>query len=67
MEFYTDKGIQYLVASSQCYGEYFRDPKRYLAEYTDYQQIFARTDEVARFIPSSDHPGPELIILRVRP
>ena len=67
MELYTGTGIQYLVASSQCYGEYFQDPKRFPAEYADYQQIFAQTDEVARFTPSSDHPGSELIILRVRP
>ncbi len=67
MALYTGTGIQYLVASSQCYGGYFWDPKRYPMEYADYQQIFAQTDEVARFAPSSDHPGSELIILRVRP
>ena len=26
-------------------------------EYADYQRIFAQTEEVARFTPTSDHPG----------
>jgi hypothetical protein len=55
MELYTGTGIRYLVASSQCYGEYFWDPKRYPMEYADYQELFEQTDEVARFTPSSDH------------
>jgi 4-amino-4-deoxy-L-arabinose transferase-like glycosyltransferase len=65
--FYTTSGIQYLVASSQCYGDYFQDPQRFPAELADYQRIFSQTDEVARFKPGSEHPGPELIILRVKP
>ena len=63
---YAGTGIQYLVASSACYGDYFRLPNHYPAEYADYQQIFGQTDEVARFTPNSDHPGPELVILKVR-
>jgi 4-amino-4-deoxy-L-arabinose transferase-like glycosyltransferase len=66
VEFYAGTGIQYLVASSQCYGEYFHLPNHYRAEYADYQQIFGQTDEVARFTPNSDHPGPELVILKVK-
>ena len=67
IEFYAGTGIQYLVASSQCYGPYFEDPVKYRSEYADYQQIFGQTDEVARFKPSPEHPGSELIILKVRP
>jgi len=63
---YASKNIQYLVASSQCYGLYFGDPVAYRAEYNDYQRLFAETEEVARFTPSPDHPGPELRILKVR-
>lgn len=62
---YGGTGIQYLVASSQCYGRYVENPKAYPAEYADYQRIFSQTEEVARFKPSSEHPGPELIILKV--
>jgi 4-amino-4-deoxy-L-arabinose transferase-like glycosyltransferase len=67
IEFYAGTGIQYLVASSQCYGPYFEDPEKFRAEYADYQQIFGQTEEVARFKPSPEHPGPELIILKVKP
>jgi 4-amino-4-deoxy-L-arabinose transferase-like glycosyltransferase len=66
-ELYTRTAVQYLVASSQCYGQYLGAPDRFPAEYADYQRIFAQTEEVARFVPSPDHPGPELVILKVKP
>jgi 4-amino-4-deoxy-L-arabinose transferase-like glycosyltransferase len=64
---YADTGIQYLVASSQCFGPYVKDPGLYPSEYADYQRIFAQTEEVARFKETSEHPGSELIILKVKP
>jgi NAD(P)-dependent dehydrogenase (short-subunit alcohol dehydrogenase family) len=36
-----------------------------VAKSADVQRIFAETQEVARFTPSADHPGPELRILKV--
>ncbi len=66
VESYRDKGIQYVVASSQCYGPYLDAPARFPVEYADYQEIFRQTEEVARFTPSPAHPGPELIILKVK-
>jgi 4-amino-4-deoxy-L-arabinose transferase-like glycosyltransferase len=65
-ETYAQSGIQYLVASSQSYGQYLTDPQAYPLEYGDYQRIFNETEEVARFSPSPDHPGPELRILKVK-
>ena len=63
-------GVQYLVASSQCYGPYLNDaaggPQKYPNEYADYMKIFSQTEELARFTPSADHPGPELRILKIR-
>ncbi len=67
VELYKGTGIQYLVASSQCYGKYFEDPAQYRSEIADYQQIFGQTEEVARFKETRDHPGSELIILKVKP
>jgi len=67
VDLYSGTGIQYLVASSQCYGDYFQNPEKYRAEHADYQAIFAQTDEVARFKPTDEHPGSELIILKVKP
>lgn len=65
-EDYAGRGIQYLVASSQCYGQFFADPVSYRTEYDEYQRIFSLTEEVARFTASKDHPGPELRILKVK-
>jgi 4-amino-4-deoxy-L-arabinose transferase-like glycosyltransferase len=68
-EHYVEQGVEYLVASSQCYGPYLDlkngGPQKYPAEYGDYMRIFSQTQEVARFTPSGDHPGPELRILKV--
>ncbi len=64
-DYYATHGVQYLVASSQCYGDYFSDPAAYSRERADYQRLFATTEEVARFAPSADHPGPELRVLKV--
>jgi hypothetical protein len=64
-DYYAAHGVQYLVASSQCYGEYFSDPAAYPLERADYQRLFAATEELARFAPTPEHPGPELRILKV--
>lgn len=67
---YVEDGVDYLVASSQCYGPYFDaangGPQKYPQEYADYLEIFNRTEEVARFTPSAEHPGPEVRILKLR-
>jgi 4-amino-4-deoxy-L-arabinose transferase-like glycosyltransferase len=63
---YAARGIQYLVASSQCYGPFLEDPVTYRLEFGDYKRIFAETEELARFSASPEHPGPELRILKVR-
>ncbi|HET7698164.1 MAG TPA: phospholipid carrier-dependent glycosyltransferase [Vicinamibacterales bacterium] len=68
-ESFAADGVEYLVASSQCYGPYLNDaaggPQAYPQEYADYMKIFSLTEELARFTPSADHPGPELRILRM--
>jgi 4-amino-4-deoxy-L-arabinose transferase-like glycosyltransferase len=70
-EDYDAQGVDYLVASSQSYGNYLDvkndGPQKYPSEYADYQRIFWKAREVARFTPSDDHPGPELRILKVKP
>ena len=67
VENYSSIGVQYLVSSSQCFGPYFENPAQYPKEHADYQRIFAQAEEVARFKESGEHPGPELIILKVKP
>jgi 4-amino-4-deoxy-L-arabinose transferase-like glycosyltransferase len=66
---FIEQGVEYLVASSQCYGAYLNDaaggPRQFPEEYAAYMNIFSRTEELARFTPSRDHPGPELRILKM--
>lgn len=66
-EHYVKGGVDYLVASSQCYGPYLEKdgPQKYPDEYADYMRIFSQVQEVARFSPSDEHPGPELRILKL--
>ena len=68
-ERYVADGVEYLVASSQCYGPYLDPqtggPQKFPSEYADYMRIFQQTEEVARFSPSAEHPGPELRILKI--
>jgi 4-amino-4-deoxy-L-arabinose transferase-like glycosyltransferase len=66
-EHYRDNAIDYLIASSQCYGPYFAAPERFPHEYADYRRIFDQSRELVRFTPSDRSPGPELRILKVRP
>jgi 4-amino-4-deoxy-L-arabinose transferase-like glycosyltransferase len=58
--------VQYLVTSSQNSGVYYSDCRQFRNECADYEKVFAQTEEVARFTPSSDHPGPEIRILKVK-
>jgi 4-amino-4-deoxy-L-arabinose transferase-like glycosyltransferase len=67
LEAYAAGGVNYLVASSQCYGPFLSEPARYPREYADYMRLFREAPELARFTPSRDHPGPELRILQVAP
>ncbi len=67
LEAYAAANVDYLVASSQCYGPYMDAAQTHPEEYADYVRLFRQTQEVARFIPSKDHPGPELRILKVKP
>jgi hypothetical protein len=63
---YVNDGVEYLVASSQCYGPYFERPEAHPREYADYMRIFEQSQELVRFAATPDHPGPELRIFKVR-
>jgi hypothetical protein len=64
---YQKEGVEYLVASSEAYGQYLEAPQKAPREYADYMNIFGRTQELVRFSPSDAHPGPEMRILKVQP
>ncbi|MGH9372948.1 MAG: ArnT family glycosyltransferase [Vicinamibacterales bacterium] len=63
---YVDTGVDYLVASSQSYGPYVEAPHLFPGEYAQYMRLFEQSKEVARFTATTEHPGAELRILKVR-
>lgn len=69
-ERHVEDGTEYLVASSQSYGLYFDapngGPQRFPKEHAEYLDIFSRAEEIARFTPTKDHPGPELRVLKMK-
>lgn len=60
-------GVHYVIASSSAYAKYMASPSVYRDEYQAYTRLFSEAQEVARFTPSSAHPGPELRVLRILP
>jgi 4-amino-4-deoxy-L-arabinose transferase-like glycosyltransferase len=64
-DYVADK-VDYLIASSASYGQYFASPEKFPREYAEYRRIFDQCQEVVRFTPSETHPGAELIIFKVR-
>jgi hypothetical protein len=64
-ESFRSDGVDYLVATSSAYGPFFAEPHRYPREYADYMRIFEQSRELARFMPSTLNPGPEVRILKV--
>ncbi|HVL69595.1 MAG TPA: glycosyltransferase family 39 protein [Vicinamibacterales bacterium] len=65
-EYYLERGVEYLIASSQRYGEYLEAAKREPGADGGYLRLFELTEEVARFTPDRENPGPELRILKIR-
>lgn len=64
-DYVADK-VDYLIASSAAFGQYFASPEKFPHEYAEYRRIFDQSQELVRFTPSATHPGAELIIFKVR-
>ena len=67
VEHYQREGVGYLIASSLAFRiAFYVDPPNplALAAYTD---LFRHTEHLVTFVPSADHPGPELRVYRVPP
>lgn len=64
---YVTAGVEYIIASSQKYGDALQNPHEHPDLYGAYMRLFEQSREVARFTPSADHPGPELRIYKLRP
>jgi 4-amino-4-deoxy-L-arabinose transferase-like glycosyltransferase len=63
---YVNAGVDYIVASSQKYGDALARPKDFPELANAYTRLFAESQEVMRFSPSAEHPGPELRVFRLR-
>ena len=51
----SGNGVEYLVASSMCYGAFYERPDLLPVEHAGYEEIFHRTEEMARFPASPAH------------
>jgi hypothetical protein len=63
---WRDEGADYLVATSQAYGQYLEQPEKFPREYAAYMSIFEQSLEVATFSPSKE-TDPQLRIFKVIP
>lgn len=59
-------GARYMVATSGMYGAAMANPEQDPARYQTYMALFTQATEVARFTPSAQRPGPELIVFELR-
>jgi 4-amino-4-deoxy-L-arabinose transferase-like glycosyltransferase len=64
---YLAAGVDYIIASSQKFGEPLKAAHQHPDLYAAYRRLFDQSREVARFESSTEHPGPELRIFKVRP
>jgi hypothetical protein len=63
---YVKDGVDYIVASSQKYGDAMTRPMDFPDLHGAYSRLFEESQEVMRFTPNAEHPGPEIRILRLR-
>src|ERR1700752_3309087 len=63
---YVKAGIDYIVASSPKYGDALSRPQEFPDLFDAYSRLFAQSQEVMRFAPNAEHPGPEIRVFRLR-
>jgi 4-amino-4-deoxy-L-arabinose transferase-like glycosyltransferase len=64
---YVTEGVDYLLASSDGYGDAFSGAAAARDAFVAYQTLFTQAEPLATFTPSPTRPGPELRIFKVRP
>jgi hypothetical protein len=64
---YVGSGVEYIVASSQKYGDAMTKPHEHPDLYAAYMRLFTQSQEIARFEQDPKHPGPELRIFKLKP
>jgi 4-amino-4-deoxy-L-arabinose transferase-like glycosyltransferase len=63
---YVNAGVEYIIASSQKYGDAMQYPHKQPELYSAYMRLFQQSRELKRFTPDVNHPGPELRIYKLR-
>jgi 4-amino-4-deoxy-L-arabinose transferase-like glycosyltransferase len=63
---YINAGVDYIIASSQKYGDAMQYPHKQPELYSAYMRLFQQSRELKRFTPDAEHPGPELRIYKLR-
>ena len=63
---YAGDSVKYLITSSEYFGPVLAAPEAFADEFAAYMTLFRGGQEVVRFPPSPDHPGPELRVIEVR-
>jgi 4-amino-4-deoxy-L-arabinose transferase-like glycosyltransferase len=64
---YQREGIDYLIASSAAFRNAFYVDPPDRAAFAAYTGLFRQTEHLVTFLPSAEHPGPELRVYRVPP
>lgn len=65
LEHYQQEGFNYLIASSLSFKAAFYDVPPEQAALVAYTELFRRAELMITFMPSTEHPGPELRVYRV--
>jgi hypothetical protein len=65
-EDYKSAGAKYLVTSSLVFGPVLENPAAFKELYDRHMSMLTLGKEVARFAPTPQRPGPELLIIEVQ-
>ena len=57
---YLKASVEYVVASSQKFGDPLAQPDKFPEYYSAYMHLFAHSRELTRFAPNANHPGPRI-------
>jgi hypothetical protein len=65
-EDYRKDGVEYLVSTSQVTGPIMANPAAFRDLYDRHMTMMMMGREVARFTPTPERPGPELVVIAVQ-
>ena len=65
-EEYQKDGVNYLVSTSQVTGPVLANPSAFKDIYDRHMTMMMMGREVARFTPTPERPGPELVVIQVQ-